>query len=168
MKTKELVRQVASCNHGLANVPFTCIFILSLRFVQPYLDPPPSGFSSATPGVINLLKPGDFQSNLMRHILVKKGFSDCFHVTASPFVHECSANFRSLFSPFLLVFRQNCQKSQIFAKNCDFLSFKYFFSAKFCPGGGATFNFWPIRTDFQEYTSNMTSYHVAEAINGYF
>ena len=33
---------------------------------------------------------------------------------------------------------------------------------------GATFNFRPILADFHEYTLNMTSYHVTEAINGYF
>ena len=32
----------------------------------------------------------------------------------------------------------------------------------------ATFHFWPILVDFHEYTLNMTSYHVTEAINGYF
>ena len=34
--------------------------------------------------------------------------------------------------------------------------------------GGATFNFRPILADFHEYTLNMTSYQVTEAINGYF
>ena len=33
---------------------------------------------------------------------------------------------------------------------------------------GATFNFRTILADFHEYTLNMTSYHVTEAINGYF
>ena len=33
---------------------------------------------------------------------------------------------------------------------------------------GTTFNFRPILADFHEYTLNMTSYHVTEAINGYF
>ena len=33
---------------------------------------------------------------------------------------------------------------------------------------GATFNFRPILADFHEYTLIMTSYHVTEAINGYF
>ena len=32
----------------------------------------------------------------------------------------------------------------------------------------ATFNFQPILADFHEYTLNMTSYHVTEAINSYF
>ena len=32
----------------------------------------------------------------------------------------------------------------------------------------ATFNFRPILADFHEYTLDMTSYHVTEAINGYF
>ena len=34
--------------------------------------------------------------------------------------------------------------------------------------GGATFNFRTILADFHEYTLNMTSYHMTEAINGYF
>ena len=33
---------------------------------------------------------------------------------------------------------------------------------------GATFNFRPILADFREYTLNMTTYHVTDAINGYF
>ena len=33
---------------------------------------------------------------------------------------------------------------------------------------GTTFNFRPILADFHEYTLNMTSYHVTEAINDYF
>ena len=33
---------------------------------------------------------------------------------------------------------------------------------------GATFNFRTILADFHEYALNMTSYHVTEAINGYF
>ena len=33
---------------------------------------------------------------------------------------------------------------------------------------GATFNFRPILADFHEYTLNITSYHVSEAVNGYF
>ena len=33
---------------------------------------------------------------------------------------------------------------------------------------GATFNFRTILDDFHEYTLNMASYHVTEAINGYF
>ena len=36
---------------------------------------------------------------------------------------------------------------------------------KILSGGGATFN---ISADFHEYTLNMMSYHVTEAINGYF
>ena len=33
---------------------------------------------------------------------------------------------------------------------------------------GATFNFRPILADFRECTLNMTSYHVTEALGGYF
>ena len=33
---------------------------------------------------------------------------------------------------------------------------------------GATFNFRPILVDFHEHILNMTSYHLTEAINGYF
>ena len=58
-----------------------------------------------------------------------------------------------------MVLRQNCQfslKIVIFVIS----------GAKFWPG--ATFNFRPILADFHEYTLNMASYHVTEAINGYF
>ena len=36
------------------------------------------------------------------------------------------------------------------------------------PTGGTTFNFRLILDDFHEYTLSMASYHVTEAINGYF
>ena len=42
------------------------------------------------------------------------------------------------------------------------------FWCKILSGGGATFNFRPILADFHMYTLNMTSYHVTEAIYGYF
>ena len=41
----------------------------------------------------------------------------------SPFVHECSANFRSLFAHFLWFFVKTTRHCKVFAQNCDFLSF---------------------------------------------
>ena len=86
-----------------------------------------------------------------------------------PFVHECSANFRSLFVHFLLFFFQITINRTFFAQNCDFfviLSTSLPFWCKIL--SGATFNFRPILVDFHEYTLNMTSFNVTEAINGYF
>ena len=47
-----------------------------------------------------------------------------------------------------------------------FCHFGYFLVQHFVRG--ATFNFRPIWANFHEYTLNMMSYHVIEAINGYF
>ena len=87
----------------------------------------------------------------------------------SPFVHECSANFQSLFAHFLWFLIKTARNRKFFSQNCDFLLFwilLYLSGSKFCPG--ATFNFRTILADFHEYTLHMTSYHVTEAINGYF
>ena len=70
------------------------------------------------------------------------------------------------FCPFLMVFRQNYQKSQSFSSKLWFLSFwilLYLSGSKFCPGDNFQFS-----ANFHEYTLNMTSYHVTEAINGIF
>ena len=85
----------------------------------------------------------------------------------SPFAHECSASFRSLFAYFYSL-RQNRQISQNFAEYYDFCHFEYFltflFAKLFWPGG--TSNFQLILVDFHEYTLNTESYHVTEAVNG--
>ena len=87
----------------------------------------------------------------------------------SCFGHECSANFRSLFAHFWWFFVKIAQYHKIFAETCDFFHFEYISGANVWPGGGgATFNFQPILADFSEYTLSVASYHVAEAINGYF
>ena len=60
----------------------------------------------------------------------------------SPFIDEFSAN--SLFSPFSMAFRQDCQKLKIFAENRDCSSFRILFQlfrTKFCPGEGGNFQF---------------------------
>ena len=51
-----------------------------------------------------------------------------------------------------------------------FCHFEYFYTflVQNSERGGATFKFWPILADFHKYTLNMASYHVTEAINGYF
>ena len=51
-----------------------------------------------------------------------------------------------------------------------FLSFWILLSAFLVQNSarGATLNFRPILADFHEYTLNMTSYHLTEAINDYF
>ena len=68
--------------------------------------------------------------------------------------------------PIFIVFCQNCQKSQFFAQNCDlFVIFTFLVQNTFRE---ATFNFRPILADIPEYTFKMISYHVTEAINGYF
>ena len=55
---------------------------------------------------------------------------------------------------------------KISSENCDFFvivnTFLHFWCKK------ATFKFRPILADFHEYTLNMASYHVTEAIDGYF
>ena len=62
-----------------------------------------------------LLKLGGFQSNYMRHLLVKRELSIVlFFSRGSPSVHACSANFRSRFCPFLVGFHKKYPKSQIF------------------------------------------------------
>ena len=62
-----------------------------------------------------LLKLGEFWSNYVRHLLVKKEFSIVLLFSrGTPFVHECSANFKSLFCPFFMVSLLNYQKSQRF------------------------------------------------------
>ena len=80
---------------------------------------------------------------------------------------------RPILGHFLLIF--DCFSSKLSGianfslKIVIFYHFEYFFylsGSKFCPG--ATFNFRTILADFHEHTLNMTSYHVTEAINGYF
>ena len=100
----------------------------------------------------------------------------CFYVAALLFMSP-----RPILGHFLLIFYcfslrfliKTARDRKFFAQNCDFLSFWtviYLSGLKFCPrdGGGATFNFRIILADFHKYTLNMTSYHVTEAINGYF
>ena len=91
----------------------------------------------------------------------------------SSFVHEWSANFRSLFAHFLWFFVKTTRHHKIFAENCDIFVILNTASHFWCKiptegQGGATFNFRPILADFHEYILNMASYHVTEAINGYF
>ena len=89
----------------------------------------------------------------------------------SPFVHECSANFRSLFAHFLCFLIKTARNRNFSLKIVIFFSFwilLYLSGSKFCPRGGKTFNFRTILANFHEYTLNMMSYHVTEAINGYF
>ena len=56
---------------------------------------------------------------------MKKGFSVVLLFSRDrSFVHECSANFRSLFCPFFTdLFVKTARNRKIFAENCDFLSF---------------------------------------------
>ena len=82
---------------------------------------------------------------------------------------------RPILGHFLPIFYAFLSKlpeiANFLAQNCDFCHFEYFSTFLVqnpVGGGGVTFNFWPILADFHEYTLNMTSYHVTEAINGYF
>ena len=87
----------------------------------------------------------------------------------SPFVRECSANFRS-FLPIFDGFSSKLPGIANFSlKIVIFYHFAYF-SAFLVQNfvRGTTFNFRPMLADFHEYTLNMTSYHVTEAINGCF
>ena len=88
----------------------------------------------------------------------------------SPFVHGCSANFRSFFAHFLWFLSKLPEIANFSFKivifvilNTSLETFQVQNSVQ-----RATFNFRPILADFHEYTLNMTSYHVTEAINGYF
>ena len=75
---------------------------------------------------------------------------------------------------FLPIFYGFWSKLQVIAKfslkiMIFFCHFEYFFTVLVQNSVlGATLNFQPILADVHEYTSNMTSYHVTEAINGYF
>ena len=69
----------------------------------------------------------------------KRIFSSSIVFTWQPFVHECSANFRSFFLPILMVFSQNYQKSQIFRYKFWFiviLNISLPFWFKILSGGG--------------------------------
>ena len=94
----------------------------------------------------------------------------CFHVTAllftsaGPILGHFLVHFDG-FSPKLPEIAKFSLKIVIF---CHFEYFFTFLVQNPLPGGRATLNFWPILADFQQYTLNMTSYHVSEAINGYF
>ena len=86
-----------------------------------------------------------------------------------PFVHECSANFRSLVAHFLWFFVKTTRNRKVFTQNCDFfviLNTSLAFWLKILSGGN--FQFSGNFGRFHEYTLNMTSCHVTEAINGYF
>ena len=87
----------------------------------------------------------------------------------SNFVHECWP----IFGHFLPIFYGFSSKlpgiANFSLKIVIFYHFGYFsifLAQNFVRG--ATFNFRTILADFHEYTLNMTSYHVTEAINGYF
>ena len=89
---------------------------------------------------------------------------------SSPFVHECSANFRSLFAHFLWFFVKTTRNRNFSLKKIViFCHFEYFstFLVQNSVGGGLSIfgHFWPI---LMSTPLNMTSYRVTEAINGYF
>ena len=86
----------------------------------------------------------------------------------SPFVHECSANFRSLVAHFLWFLIKTTRNRKFFAQNFYHSGYFSTFLAQNFVRGGANFNFRTILTDFHEYTLNIMSYHVNGAINGYF
>ena len=99
-----------------------------------------SRFSSATPGVIsrgcwNLVT----FSEIIWDIFCWKKFSIVLLFSCvSPFVHQSSVNFRSLFAHFLLSFIKTTRNRKFFAQNCDFLSswiLLYLSCSKFCPEG---------------------------------
>ena len=105
----------------------------------------------------------------MKHLLVKKFSIVLLFSRGSPFVHECSANFRSLFAHFYGFSSKLPGIANFSLKIVIFYHFGYFSTflvQNFVQG--ATFNFRPILADFHEYTLNMMSYHVTEAINGNF
>ena len=91
----------------------------------------------------------------------------CFHVISLLFMSA-----RPILGHFLPIFDDISSKLPEIAKfslKIDFCYFEYF--STFLVQNSvwvATFNFRPILADFHECTSNMTSYHVIEAINGYF
>ena len=92
----------------------------------------------------------------------------CFHVAALLFMSARPIWGR--FLPILMVFCQNYQKSQIFRSKLWFFvilntSLRFWFKIL---SRGAPFYFRPILADFHEYTLNITSHHVIEAIDGYF
>ena len=106
----------------------------------------------------------------MRHLFGDKKFQlfYCFHVAALLFMSA-----RPILGHFLPIFDGFSSKLPEIAnfslKIMIFFHFGYFFTflvQNFVRG--ATFNFRPILANFHEYTLNMTSYHVTEAINGYF
>ena len=102
---------------------------------------------------------------------MKKKFSIVLLFSRSiPFVHECSANFWSLFAHFLWFLIKTTRNRKFFTQNCDFFNHFGYFSTFLAQNfvQGATFNFRTILADFHEYTLNMTSYQVTEAINSYF
>ena len=98
----------------------------------------------------------------------KLQFCYCFHVAALLFMSD-----RPILGHFLPIFDGFSSKlpgiANFSLKTVIFYHFGYFSTflvQNFVQG--ATFNFQPILADFHEYTLNMTSYHVTEAINGYF
>ena len=102
----------------------------------------------------------------MRDILRKKiQLFYCFHVAALLFMSP-----RPFLGHFLLIFY--CFSSELpgitnfSLKIVIFYHFGYFSIQNFVRG--ATYNFRTILADLHEYTLNMTSYHVNEAINAYF
>ena len=92
----------------------------------------------------------------------------CFHVAALLFMSA-----RPIFDHFLTIFYGFSSKlpgiANFSLKIVTFYHFGYFstfLGQNFVRG--ATFIFRTILADFHEYTVNMTSYYVTEAINGYF
>ena len=82
-----------------------------------------------------------------------------------PFVHECSANCRTRFAHFDGFSSKLPEIAKFSLKIVILCHFEYF--STFLVRNsvrGATFNF---SADFHEYILNMT-YHVTEAIDGYF
>ena len=92
----------------------------------------------------------------------------CFHVAVLLFISA-----RPISGHFLPIFHGFSSKLPEIARNfslkivilCHFEYFSTFLVQNSIQE--ATFNFQPIFADFHEYTLNM-SYHVTEAINGYF
>ena len=86
----------------------------------------------------------------------------------SPFVHECSANFRSLLPIFYGFSSKLPEIAKFSIKLVTFCHFEYFSAfllQNSVGGGGGNFQF---SADFHEPTLSMTSYHVTQAINGHF
>ena len=86
-----------------------------------------------------------------------------YMVRGMRFVHECSANFRSLFAHFLSKLPETAYVPLKIVIFLSFLILLYLSGSKFCPRSSFQF-----LANFHEYTLIMISYQATEAFNGYF